>query len=333
MGWKNGLFDVSVALTIDGWKNWKTVVREVNAAIAQVAGQPLPSHILESINRMRAIDWDWQQRDDGGCVQDFALMLRKEPFETFPEHNWFLSESTVISPLLDLLTPEKSFITLMSQEEPLGNTFTEPWMNVSYGVRPFSETEKKELLNGETMSTSMPAPNAFIPSSALEVLPLPETGAVNEPFKLKEEDLGVLYYHRDNEFLVPKAYVKYLIRTPAIRPGDARSLCLARLYTRFVSEAFNEVGYCAGLAGLHVDVALSDNVGISVTLDGYSSKAMTLFEEAVSIMMEPSKMELREDKFLEYREDISRGWKNRAKASPLAQAYEGISCRDFFNVA
>jgi secreted Zn-dependent insulinase-like peptidase len=110
----------------------------------------------------------------------------------------------------------------------------------------------------------------------------------------------------------------------AIRPDNAKSISLAKLYTRYVSEALNEIGYEAGSAGLYVNVGNSDNCGIVVKTEGYSSKAMDLFGKAVSIMIANPDL-LIEKEFASYKEGIVRSLRNRALDSPLSQAFEKLS--------
>jgi insulysin len=261
-------------------------------------------------------------------------MMRKEGLETFPQKSWYISEfdQDAISNLLGLMSPQSSFITLMSQEEPDGEMKIDPWMNVEYGVREWTEKEVSAFQEGGVIDgVSVPRPNAFIPSS-LDILPL-SSSKQDSPVKIEDGERGTLFHYRDFEFLVPTSMIKFVIRTPgilillillAIRPDNAKSVSLAKLYTRFVSEALNEISYEAGSAGLYVNVGISENVGICISTDGYSTKAMELFDRAVSIMIAKPDL-LVEAKFASYKEEIVRSFRNRALDSPLSQGFEKLS--------
>jgi insulysin len=157
----------------------------------------------------------------------------------------------------------------------------EKWMNVDYSVLPFTQDLTMHSLT-ESNSIEMPRPNIFIPKN----LTLSKE-SYTIPMKMADSDGCKLFYFADNSFETPKSSIQFKLKTPEIRPGDAKSLCLAHLYNRFVDERLNEYSYDASVAGLQYGCKTKHNTGISISVHGYNEKSLLLWGKLLETLKNP----------------------------------------------
>lgn len=227
----------------------------------------------------------------------FIYIFSQEPLDTFPLKCLMINkfDNSKVMDLVGLLKPETSLITITSKTQPpstnISKLMTEKWMKARYGSRPWSKEECKLWEIGKPSSEykfAYPSQNRFLPEN-LEILD-PSIGKESSqaPTVVEKGESGICYYMRDNQFELPKIMLSFNIRyytsssiyfpnplyfrTPAIKAGDAKSLCLATLYNRFVLEALNELSYEASSAGLHYNVWIKNGNGVSISIDGFSEK-------------------------------------------------------------
>jgi secreted Zn-dependent insulinase-like peptidase len=94
------------------------------------------------------------------------------------------------------------------------------------------------------------------------------------PDVLVEDAAGVLLWHLDDHFAVPKAICSALLELPPAY-ASPRNVALLQLYVRLVKETLNELAYAASLTELHYDVSASGR-GIAVHCHGFSHKLQPL---------------------------------------------------------
>ncbi|KAJ3056137.1 hypothetical protein HK097_007969 [Rhizophlyctis rosea] len=319
-GWDNLMFEVSVSLTEKGAVEWRTVVGKIFEAIDSFKQSKYPKNLYDEINLLNKIGYQYQQRSSG-IATSYCKMLRKEGIDSFPRRSYFIDkfDSEAAHELLQELQPSSAMFLIVSQKPEIELNKTEKWMGAQYGVQELT----KEIAEWEAVKPHVgvqyPAPNEFVPSNLQLVTP--ET-AVVDPTKLIDGDAGSLYFYADTEFRVPEASYMFVLKTPAIRPGNARSLCLSELYLRFVNERLSELSYDASAAGLHYDVWIHKGTGIGLSVDGYSEKSHTLLASVLERLKHPR---FTEDEFKIFKNSLSRSYKNVEKDSPLRQAMERFS--------
>jgi insulysin len=216
-------------------------------------------------------------------AETYCSMFRKERVETFPYHSYFVDkfDKSAILELLLLLRPERSIITIMAKKPGMSFERREKWMSVDYSVLPFIQDPTMHSLAG-SKAVEMPGPNIFIPKN---VTLSKESYAV--PMKIADYEGCKLFHFADNSFETPKASIQFNLKTPSIRPGDARSLCLAYLYNRFVDERLNEYSYDASVAGLQYGCQTKENTGILISVNGYNEKSLILWGKALETLKNP----------------------------------------------
>ena len=226
-GFENATFSISVSLTENGLKNWRNVVSCIISGMKHISKQNVPSYIYNESNNMRKIAYEFQQRNSDIAI-NYCEKLRNESIETFPLQSILIQEfnPSHVEELLDLLTLENSFITVLAKKEcPVEFDRQEKWMFAKYAVFPF------EGIPHVNSNVAIPNENAFIPTDLNLIHPKKETDV--HPVCLNRKDGVQLYYCPDTEFHVPQATMKFTLKTPTIKPNDPKSLVLANLYLRY----------------------------------------------------------------------------------------------------
>ena len=256
MGAKNVLFEISISLTEHGLANVDLVIQRIFEGLATFRSRVFPEYIFKEINLMSKISYEYQQRYPS-LATTYCKLARREGLETFPNRSYLISrfDPRKVDGLLEILKPQNSFITIVSKDNPLSKdliTKTEKWMRARYAVGPIEPTL---LLQWDTAKshpeTSYPNPNPFIPDS-LDLVPIPNDSDYLVPKILSKDSSGIAYISADKEFLLPKLCYSFNIKSPKIRPGNAKSTVLAELYLKFVNERLLKVSYDASEAGLQL---------------------------------------------------------------------------------
>ncbi|KAL2919855.1 hypothetical protein HK105_200772 [Polyrhizophydium stewartii] len=341
LGADNITFDLSLTLTDKGVANWRHVIDRVHAAITVLRDQPFAQYIVDEVNFMSKVGYTYQQRSAGIATQ-LCGALRKEGIETFPRRSYMIEcfDPDQIRELLASLVPETAIYTIIARDAPVALDRKEKWMGAAYAVFPvdsLDSTQSAPPIDSDVVKMHpirMPQPNKFVPDNLQLLEPPADTSAV--PVRLfgsdggpdadpdgGDADTGVTLFHfPDTEFRVPEASFVFKVKTPVIRPGDARSLCLASLYTRFVDERLTELGYDASSAGLHYGVWGLNGIGIGFSVEGYSQKSQVLLRELIERLKNPG---FNQAEFDIFRATLARGYRNAAHNPPIRQAIERFS--------
>lgn len=319
IGQNNVWFEISVTLTELGLKNWITVSSLIFQYLSDLKKRDVPIHVFNDINQMKRINHDYQQRNTS-IVSKYAEMMRNEDIETFPEKSLFIKrfDPDGIKTLINLLVPDSALLTLVSKpldEDSLQDWLTEKWMGARYYVRSTTSNEFKEFNKSGSNNAQFPAPNRYIPKN-LQVL---EKTTSTVPLKLHDSENGVVYYNKDNEYLIPRCLLKFRISIPSINASDAKSLALSSLYMSFIDERINEMASEASFAGLNVNVSISDSQKVQVSVSGYSEMINLVLKDVICSVKNPL---LGVEEFVVFKDRLERKLINSFKNSPIRQGYE-----------
>lgn len=156
------------------------------------------------------------------------------------------------------------------------------------------------------MKLDLPPANTLIPEN-LKVLP--ENKEHGKTSLLKTWDDADLWYHKDNKFDRPKAYVYMKIYTNDDGFGEsAEKRVFALIWSQVVNEHLREFSYMADCAkmsyGLNV---LNDN--LSLSFNGFNDKMPTYIVEIMSRMLAMKDSDLK-NTFENIKEKVLLEWKN-----------------------
>ena len=185
----------------------------------------------------------------------------------------------------------------------------EKWYQVPYSKRKFTSEELAYLAQyNQSAKLHMPVPNQFIP----ENLALLAANTNEKPEVLLDEEGFQAWYAKDTSFGNPKASHYVSIRSP-LANSTARNLVLTELYVSLAKDALSEYSYPAYLAGL--DFKLYKHLrGITIKVDGYSDKQITLMEQILTTL---TQLKVDSERFRQNHTDLERDLRNSLKNKPF----------------
>lgn len=327
MGGNNIEFYIEVMLTDEGVKDIDLVISRCFQAIANLREKLIPRYVFDETQRMAILNYQYQPREDVFFnLMSQADAINEEELATYPEQSKIIQKFDLesIKALLEVLTPQKAHYYLIAPSYLTKVSFDrrEKWLGTSYAVKPIDP----ELIAKWNEVTShpqidLPAVNPFIPQHLIlhdvsakqkeeRTIPIPEA-IINDSF-------GIVYYSPDKHFRVPKASVRFQIKTPEIDEGIAYSAVIVDLYAKLLSNALSNISYPASLGGLSYEIK-RNHFGLSINVEGYSDHIDLLVDEIIKKMKE---LTLIEEEFNTYKEALKREYQNFSKKSPLEQAFE-----------
>jgi insulysin len=130
---------------------------------------------------------------------------------------------------------------------------------------------------GSDARLHLPEMNAFV-AEEVELKPRQKDG-MELPARLVDEPNLSLWFHQDNEYLVPRGAM-YLSFRNAQASSSARQVALGELYVSLLRDSVNEITYPAALAGLNFSFYRHAR-GISLKISGYDDKQLVLLETII----------------------------------------------------
>ncbi|KAJ3032634.1 hypothetical protein HDV00_007305 [Rhizophlyctis rosea] len=189
----------------------------------------------------------------------------------------------------------------------------EEWYGTEHLVEEF-DGELRGLLRNPTedFGLHLPEPNIFIPENLdvvkIDKQPLP-------PTIIKDTPIVRLWHKKDDTFFVPRADVKFLIRSP-LAYSSPKNAVMCQLYVDLLNDALTDVAYHADRAGLEYNVD-QELTGVEVNIWGFNDKISVLLDVVVGKMMS---LIIDEGKLGVMKERRERGYKSFASENPDAHA-------------
>lgn len=329
LGANNTLFLIEIGLTQNGLGDVDTVIERCFQTINLLKKTAIPSYIFEEIQRISTIHYQYQPSEDvfAQMMHHSRMLSGEESLTTYPEQTLILQENDpkAVQELLHYLTPHNARFEVLT---PLASLDISPekrekWIGTSYTLRAIPEKKLVAWAHSKPHpDIAIAAQNPFIPENltVLETEKSSQKGIMPEPKTVVDSDHAKIYFAQDDRFKVPKVNWSFEIKTPQIQNGEATKVVMGDLYVKHLQEELNRLSYPATLVDLKYSIKRTPN-GILISINGYSDKANSLFEEVLKrIQLEP----LTEDKFKIYKEILQRKYQNFFKESPIRQASESL---------
>ncbi|MFK7872506.1 MAG: insulinase family protein [Oligoflexales bacterium] len=270
-----GVFHFDVDLTEKGLKEYEEVVAAFFGYINLMKKSSYPKHIHHEQQAMSAINYVYADGLEGvGAASRYASLMHRYPALLLDQRDQLIEEYSDedYKLFLNVIQPENLNLFLIAHDVPTDQV--EEFYKTKYQVSAI-EKEKSELwkVSVPHKDMTLPSENVFIPDH----LSLQEVDA--KPRKIIDEPWGVIWAQHDQQFDLPKSYVRLHLMTP-YTGGDARHKMMSVLYTMVIHEALNEWKYDLSMAGLDVNIVRSDE-GVLLDVAGYSERLPLLIEETL----------------------------------------------------
>ncbi len=304
------VLSVSISLTEEGRQRYLDVIRDTLTYIDLMKRQGIDQWRFKEQARMLDISFRFQDKSAPiHYVSSLASRLQDfEPAEVLQApFTMDQFDADVIKNFASHLTAQNMLAILVA---PTAETDrVEPWYQVPYSIKPLAAADVDYVSrpNAET-GLHLPEANDFIPTS-LEMQPGPT--AIKPELLLQREGLKA-WYAKDISFGSPKSSFYLSVRSPQAN-GNAEQLVLAELYVALARDALSEFGYPAYLAGLDFKIYRHLR-GITVRIDGFSDKQPVLLAKIIDTLKH---LEIKPDRFAQYKKDLQRELRNSAKDKPF----------------
>lgn len=311
------VFVVEVELTKDGFENYKEIVKNVFEYLKMLQEEKPQEWIFNELRDISKMHFKFTQKSSASSTASkLSAAMQKDWFLPLEEilsqgitSKW---DPSLISQYGSFLNPENFRVMLVSPDfGPLSEK--EKW----YGTEHSVEVLDLDLQHIEVNSgLYLPQPNDFIPTD-FNV----ERGSENEndtPGKLckliSRTDQTSLWFKKDNQFWVPKAYIGVMFHIP-IATSTPLNSALSMLYADLIDDSLNDVSYDASLVGLKYTIAPTRD-GLSLKVNGYNDKMDHLLVKLVDELVNftPSK-----ERFQVVKEKLLRTYKNHSLSTPYTQ--------------
>ncbi|XP_022541381.2 nardilysin [Astyanax mexicanus] len=272
------IFSISITLTDEGFQNFYQVAHLVFQYLKMLQTLGPQQRIYEEIQKIEANEFRYQEQTDPiEYVEDVCENMQLFPKEDFLTGDQLLFEykPEVISAALNLLTPDKVNLLLLSPEHEGQCPLKEKWFGTQYSVEDIQK-DWQERWTGEfelNPKLQLPAENQFISTEfTLKTSDCPDT---DYPVRIASNDRGCLWYKKDNKFKIPKAYIRFHLISPVVQKSP-KNLVLFDLFVNILVHAVAEPAYEADVAQLEYKLLAGEH-GLIIKVKGFNHKLPLLF--------------------------------------------------------
>ncbi|KAJ3207690.1 Insulinase (Peptidase M16) [Clydaea vesicula] len=216
---------------------------------------------------------------------------------------------------------------LVSQSFDSTNWQKARYYGTEYKLCEFSDSLKKRLNDNSTIDAEIHLPhiNDFVPSNFEVEKPLREKVADYAEL-IMDTDKVRLWHKKDDTFFVPKAYTRFLLRSPLAYATPLQAV-KCELYHKLLVDELNELSYFADIAGLKYDFTNTSD-GMMLTVEGYNHKLGVLLQKVSEHL---KNLEVKPERFNLIKEKLTRSLKNFKFNEPyhLSGYYISYVSQDF----
>uniref|UniRef100_A0A8C2GCJ5 Nardilysin a (N-arginine dibasic convertase) n=1 Tax=Cyprinus carpio TaxID=7962 RepID=A0A8C2GCJ5_CYPCA len=281
------IFSISITLTDEGFQNFYEVAHLVFQYLKMLQTLGPQQRIYEEIQKIEANEFHYQEQTDPiEYVEDICENMQLFPKQDFLTGDQLMFEfkPEVISAALNLLTPEKANLLLLSPEHEGQCPLKEKWFGTQYSVEDIQQ-HWRELWAGDfdlNPSLHLPAENKFIATDfALKTSDCPDT---EYPVRIMNNDRVCLWYKKDNKFKIPKGVVVFVSTLNiSLIQKSPKNLVLFDLFVNILVHNLAEPAYEADVAQLEYKLVAGEH-GLVIKVKGFNHKLPLLFNLIVDYL-------------------------------------------------
>uniref|UniRef100_A0A3Q1EBR3 Nardilysin convertase n=1 Tax=Acanthochromis polyacanthus TaxID=80966 RepID=A0A3Q1EBR3_9TELE len=273
------IFSISITLTDQGYQNFYQVVHFVFQYLKMLQTLGPQQRIYEEIQKIEANEFHYQEQTDPiEFVENICENMQLFPKLDFltGDQLMFEYDPQVISAALDLLTPDRANLLLLSPENEGRCPLREKWFGTSYSMEDVPDDWTQRWTGNLELNPELhlPAENKFIATDfTLKPSDCPDS---EFPVRILNSDRGCLWYKKDNKFKIPKAYIRFNLISPMIQKSP-ENLVLFDLFVNILAHNLAEPAYEADVAQLEYKLVAGEH-GLVIRLKGFNHKLPLLLK-------------------------------------------------------
>ena len=320
------IFTIDMRLTKRGMSQYQDVLKILFQYIAMLKENlnPPPAWISDELRRLADVDFMFRQKSAPFRTASELAQAMQNP--RLPRE--YLLSSTLIRMFdpeniergLSHLRPDNFRIFVIQRQFDAGWNAKEKWYETEYKLEKIPQDFMQELWAAASAPAAdrppqlhLPAANEFVPQR-LDVERKPVTEPARHPTLILHQDNVRLWFKKDDQFWVPKANIRLLLRSPvaSLTPLNA---VMTRLYIDLVEDNLKRYSWDAAIAGLRY--SLSESVrGLNIEFNGFSDKMVVLVEKLLRGMRD---LEIKQELFDVAKERVRKACTNFDYRDPHRQ--------------
>jgi len=315
------MFPITITLTKEGYSNIAKVVQAVFSYLDMMKEKGPNERIFKEIQKIEDLDFAFrEEKQPSENVENLCENMQFYPPERYLDGDdlMFDYNPSIINEFTTVLTRDKVNIFLRSKEIPADQLDqTESWFGT-----PFSCSDIPSAWTDASMSTEysdqfhLPEPNVFIAEDT-SLCPSDSSFTSKYPVRLLSDSQGELFYRPDQNFLQPRAYIQYLLRSP-MQLQSLNNSCMMDLMVMCLLQNIIEDVYPADLAQLAYSL-YSSEAGLVIKVSGLSDKLPNLMEVLIKRLV-TFKQDTNKEMFLAVMEQLRKNYHNHSiKAKKLVR--------------
>ncbi|KAI2864641.1 hypothetical protein CBS12448_2857 [Aspergillus niger] len=318
------LFCIDVMLTEKGVRQYRDVLKVVFQYIAMLKENPPSAWISDEMSRLAEMDFKFRQKSPPSrTVSDLAQLMQNACIPREHLLSPFLVrkfDPESIQSGLSHLRPDKFRFFLVDQQFPGNWDAKEKWYGTEYKLEKIRKDFMQELWKAAQAPITerhsilhLPAVNEFIPRR-LGVDRKDVTEPARHPTLVRHDDHVRVWFKQDDQFWVPKANIKILLRSPIVSLTP-RHAVMTRLYVELVEDSLIEYAYNADKAGLSYAISESSQ-GLNIELKGFNDKMSVLLEK---VLLAVRDLKIKQEQFDVAKDRVWKAYKNFDYMEPYRQ--------------
>ncbi|RHZ61222.1 hypothetical protein Glove_349g91 [Diversispora epigaea] len=279
-------FEVTISLTPEGLDNYREVIKVVFQYIKMIQESSIQEWIFRENQDILNIEYRFAEKSSSPAnyVSFLSRILQLPSIRECVISGSYLIKKydpKLIKKFMDLLRTDNFVLVLISQSfNDLDQR--EKWFGTEYKLEQINPEFLEELKNlNSNPELKIPSPNEFIPTN-FETHKQDVITPITQPDLIKQTSLTKVWHKKDDTFWVPKADVRFLLRSPLAYSTPLHSVKTG-LYVNLLNDALTEYSYDAYLAGLGYDINHTTE-GIIILLQGFNDKLLVLLEKIIHEM-------------------------------------------------
>ncbi len=305
------IFSINFSLTDKGAKHVDDITAATFAYLHRIKNEGVTPDFFNELRKAGNLDFRFQDKANELALANYlAGNLQKVPPAHLMDAGFVYQQydPALIDSYLAKLTPQnlRQVVVLPG----IQTNKLESHYQVPYSIKPISVPLQDSWAKAEA-ELSLPPANPYLPDDP-KVKTL--TGKATEPQEIVKEPGISIWALQDRQFRVPKTEKRVALQRPI---NSLQDNVMNSLYADLVNEQLESQAYPASQAGLYYHLAATRD-GLLYGLSGYDEKQALLEDKIWTALSLPG---LRQVQFRQYRDELARHWRNRAKEWPVKQLY------------
>lgn len=288
------MFTVNVDATDSGIEHAHEVVAAVYQYVHLLQREaPFPSWIFQETQDLASIDFRFKSKESPISYTSYlgGVMHRFPPkYIVSGGHLLYEYDAAKVQEILNLLTPQRMRLTIVSKRFDGKTESIEPWYSTPYTE---SKIDVQVVTQWERLAPNgqlrLPHPNEFICSDFRIVTAESTTPGYHfvPPQLVQDDEHCRLWFKPETYFRKPKLSLSFLLYSPVISTTPYHAV-LTSLFLRYLKDELTECAYDAELAGMDYEISFNSRA-IELHVGGYSHKLPALLFKVLQQMLAMTK--------------------------------------------